>query len=79
MAAKAGCNTMTGAYEVSDGTLRWTGPVAATRMAGPTGDLADQDQWLTEVFTDGMDATLDQGTLTLANDKGLKIVLDQSS
>ena len=79
MAVKAGCNTMTGDYEVSDGTLQWTGPAAATRMACPTGDLADQDQWLTELFTDGMDATLDGGTLTLTNDKGLKIVLDQSS
>jgi heat shock protein HslJ len=79
MAAKAGCNTMTGEYEVSDGTLRWTGPVAATQMACPTGDLADQDQWLTENFTDGMDATLEEGTLTLTNDKGLRIVLDQSS
>jgi heat shock protein HslJ len=79
MAVKAGCNTMTGEYDVSDGTLKWTRPPAATRMACPTGDLADQDQWLTQLFTDGMDASLDGGTLTLTNADDVKIVLDESS
>jgi heat shock protein HslJ len=75
MAVKAGCNTQTADYDVSDGALRWTGPAAATTMACPTADLADQDQWLAGLFTDGMDATLDSGTLTLTNDDDVKIVL----
>ena len=68
MAVKAGCNTQTATYQVSDGTLKWTAPASATRMACPTSDLADQDQWLAELFTEGVDATLDDDTLTLSND-----------
>ena len=79
MAVRAGCNTMTGEYDVSAGHLKWTRPPAATRMACPTSDLADQDQWLTQLFTDGMDASLDGGTLTLTNADGVKVVLDESS
>jgi heat shock protein HslJ len=75
MAVKAGCNTQTGAYDVVDGALKWTAPAASTTMACPTSDLADQDQWLAGVFTDGMDASLDGGTLTLTNDDDVKLVL----
>ena len=67
MAVKAGCNTQTGAYEVSDGRLQWSGPAASTTMACPTADLADQDQWLAGLFTDGMDAKHDGDTLTLTS------------
>jgi heat shock protein HslJ len=77
MAVKAGCNAQTAEYEVADGTLRWTGPVAATKMACPTDDLAAQDQWLAGLFTDGMDAALDGGRLTLTNDEDVKIVLGE--
>jgi heat shock protein HslJ len=75
MAVKAGCNTQTGRYDVVDGVLKWTAPAASTTMACPTSDLADQDQWLAGVFTDGMDASLDGGTLTLTNDDDVKLVL----
>jgi heat shock protein HslJ len=68
MAVKAGCNTQTGDYKVSDGRLKWTAPAEATRTACPTADLADQDQWLADLFTTGMDASLEDGTLTLSND-----------
>ena len=79
MAVKAGCNAQTAEYEVADGTLRWTGPPASTKMACPTSDLADQDQWLAGLFTDGMDASLDNGTLTLTGGDGVEVVLDESS
>lgn len=74
MSANAGCNTMSADYELDDGTLRWTGAVASTVM-GCTGGLAEQDQWLTELLTDGVDAELDDTTLTLT-DGDVEIVLE---
>jgi heat shock protein HslJ len=64
LSVNADCNTMGGPFEVDDGTLRWTSEVASTAM-GCVGDLADQDEWLTDLFTDGVEAELDGGTLTL--------------
>lgn len=75
LAVKAGCNTQTGEYDVDDGTLKWTRPAASTMIACPTPDLAEQDQWLAGLFTDGMDATLDGGTLTLTGSDDVELVL----
>src|SRR5262245_28127358 len=66
MAVRAGCNTQTAEYEVADGTLRWTGPAASTRMACSP-QLEEQDRWLAGLFTDGMTALLDGSALSLAN------------
>ena len=68
MQLSAGCNIMSAAYDVTDGTLAWTGEPAATMMACPD-DLMAQDQWLIELFQDGVTATSDGSTLTLANDE----------
>jgi len=68
MQLSAGCNIMSAAYDVTDGTLAWTGDPAATMMACPD-DLMAQDQWLIELFQDGVTATSDGSTLTLANDE----------
>ena len=67
MQLSAGCNIISAAYDVTDGTLAWTGEPAATMMACPD-DLMAQDQWLIELFQDGVTATSDGSTLTLAND-----------
>ena len=53
MAVSAGCNTMTGAWELADGTLAWTGEPAQTLM-GCEPDLSEQDTWLLGLFTDGL-------------------------
>jgi heat shock protein HslJ len=67
MQMSAGCNIISAAYEINDGTLAWTGEPAATMMACPD-DLTAQDQWLIKFFQDGVTATSDGSTLTLAND-----------
>ena len=67
MQLSAGCNIISAAYDVTDGTLAWTGEPAATMMACPD-DLMAQDQWLIGLFQDGVTATSDGSTLTLAND-----------
>ena len=56
MAVAAGCNTMTGAWELVDGTLAWTGDPAQTMMACEPA-LSDQDTWLLGLFTDGLAAS----------------------
>jgi heat shock protein HslJ len=68
MQLSAGCNIISAAYDVTDGTLAWTGEPAATMMACPD-DLMAQDQWLVELFQDGVTATSDGSTLTLTNDE----------
>ena len=68
MQLSAGCNIISAAYDVTDGTLAWTGEPAATMMACPD-ELMAQDQWLIELFQDGVTATSDDSTLTLANDQ----------
>ena len=67
MQVSAGCNIMSAAYDVTDGSLAWTGEPAATMMACAD-DLMAQDQWLIELFQGGVTATSDGSTLTLTND-----------
>lgn len=78
MAVSAGCNTLFGGYELTDGTLRWSAMPASTRMGCPD-ELAAQDDWLTTVFAGGVAASTDGdrlvlrgdgATLTLARDAG---------
>ena len=66
MSVSAGCNTMFGAYDVTDGTLAWSGEPASS-LVGCEPELADQDAWLADLFTTGVDATLDGSTLTLTS------------
>jgi heat shock protein HslJ len=63
--ASAGCNLMSGEYEVVDGALK-VGMLAMTEMACAE-PLMAQDTWLAG-FLDGAAATLDDTTLTLAKD-----------
>ncbi|WP_243058074.1 META domain-containing protein [Nocardioides sp. SR21] len=74
LSANAGCNTMSAEYEVTDGNVAWSGPAASTMMAC-SDELTEQDQWLTELLTEGVDAKQDGDTLTLT-DVDLEIVLE---
>ena len=66
MSVSAGCNTMFGAFELTDGTLAWSGEPASS-LVGCEPELADQDAWLAELFTTGVEATTDGSTLTLTS------------
>ena len=61
----AGCNQLSGEYEIVDGALK-VGPMAMTEMACEQ-PLMDQDAWLS-AFLDGAAATLDGDTLTLTKE-----------
>ncbi len=73
--ASAGCNQMSGDYEVADGTLN-VGMLAMTEMACEE-PLMAQDTWLSG-FLDGATATLDDTTLTLAKDGTTLTLQDES-
>lgn len=64
LGANAGCNTMSGGYTITDGTLD-VSTMAATMMACDDALMA-QDTWLSEFLTSGPDITLDGDTLTLS-------------
>jgi heat shock protein HslJ len=66
MSVSAGCNTMFGPYDVTDGTLAWTGAPASSMMACAA-ELEEQDQWLTDLFTSGVQATGDGAALALTD------------
>ena len=75
LGASAGCNQMSGEYEVADGALK-VGMLAMTEMACEE-PLMSQDAWLSG-FLDGATATLDDTTLTLAKD-GTTLTLEDES
>jgi len=66
MAADAGCNSMAGTYDVTDGRLAWTSDPASTQIGCPE-ELMLQDQWLANLLTAGVDASLDGDSLTLSS------------
>jgi heat shock protein HslJ len=73
--ASAGCNQMSGEYEVADGALK-VGMLAMTETACEE-PLMSQDSWLSG-FLDGSSATLDDTTLTLTKD-GTSLTLQDES
>lgn len=67
LAVSAGCNTMSGEYDVTGEQLAWSGEPAATMM-GCLEDVAAQDQWLTSLFQSGVTVRLVDGELELTQD-----------
>ncbi len=63
LGARAGCNSLSGSYTITDGTLE-VETMASTMMACEDA-LMEQDQWLSEFLTSGPDIALDSATLTL--------------
>ncbi|MDP3894396.1 META domain-containing protein, partial [Nocardioides sp.] len=47
----AGCNHLSGDYELDDEGVRVVGPIGGTEMGCPAG-LMEQDLWLAELFTE---------------------------
>ena len=68
LAVRAGCNTLHAPYTFEGLVLKWTSTPAATMIGCPQ-ELVDQDEWLTGLFTTGMDASLDQFGANLTNDE----------
>jgi heat shock protein HslJ len=66
VAARAGCNSMNGGYEIVDGNLQVD--VMASTMMACDDALMDQDSWLSEFLTSGPAITLAGDTLTLSGD-----------
>jgi heat shock protein HslJ len=62
-----GCNSINGAYEVADGTITWADEPFGT-LIGCEAELQAQDEWLTALFADGAEASLDGEALTLTAD-----------
>lgn len=77
LAVDAGCNTQTAGFEVTDGTLKWSGPAAST-MKACSDELMAQDQWLAEIFTEGVTADIEGSTLILTTSDDAEIVLETS-
>lgn len=66
LAVQAGCNNMTSTYSFTDDVLKWTHQPAATMMACDQA-LMDQDTWITNLLTAGMEAKATSKTLTLTS------------
>ena len=66
LAVRAGCNTLHAPYTFEGLVLKWTSTPAATMMGCPQ-ELLDQDEWLTGLFTTGMEASVDQFGANLTN------------
>lgn len=64
MSVWAGCNTLFGPFEVDGTTIAWASEPAATMMMCEP-DLDEQDRWITELFSGGVDATAEGDDLTL--------------
>jgi heat shock protein HslJ len=62
-----GCNSISGGYELDDGTIRWADEPFGT-LIGCEAPLQAQDEWLSALFTDGAEIALDDETMTLAGD-----------
>ncbi len=73
--ANAGCNSMSGGYAITDGTLRLPGSLIQTEM-GCEKSLMDQDAWL-GAFLDGAAITSDGTTLVLTKDGVTLTLMDE--
>lgn len=74
LAANAGCNSMSGAFQIEDDVLT-AGPFASTMMACEQ-PLMDQDTWLNEFLSSNPTIALDGRTMTLTGDSAT-LTLDE--
>ena len=61
----AGCNTIVGGYEAADGVLTLQPDAASTMMACEPPALMEQDEWLVDFLSAGVQADRGDGTLRL--------------
>ena len=78
LVAKAGCNSMSGPWTDGEGdSVKWSGPAASTQMACDPA-LMEQDQWLADLLTAGMDVVDGDADLTLRSGD-VTIALDEAA
>lgn len=77
MTATAGCNIMFGGYEIDDGLLRWSDAPAQTQRACRD-EAAAQDDWLTNLLTEGASASFEGDDLVLTSGE-VRIELTEKS
>ncbi len=77
LSASAGCNTLSAAYTIDEGSLTLDGQPASTMM-GCDDDLMTQDGWLASFLADGPEAELDGDTLTLTGGDVTMTMLDET-
>jgi heat shock protein HslJ len=77
LAAVAGCNTMTGGYEL-DGDTLVVDPLAQTLMACE-GNLSDQDAWVAALLSGSPSVALAGESLTLTSDDVTVVLQDQAA
>ncbi|WP_122262887.1 META domain-containing protein [Ornithinimicrobium cerasi] len=75
VSASAGCNSMSGAYRLVDGTLV-VEPMAMTEMGCPE-ELMSQDAWLADLLTAEPALAVDGDTLTLTTASTVLTLLDR--
>lgn len=75
LSASAGCNNMSGAYEVTDGVLI-VDQMATTEMGCPN-NLMNQDQWLSTFLSSKPTVSLDGNNLVLTSDSTEITFLDR--
>jgi heat shock protein HslJ len=75
VAARGGCNSMSGGYEL-DGATLVVGPMAMTQMACAP-ELMDLDTWLAALLGSSPTLTLDGDSLTIANDTTSVALVDR--
>lgn len=71
----AGCNSMGGAYTITDGILT-AGQMFMTEMACEE-PLMDQDAWVAEFLSAGAEVTLEAETLTLVGESATIVLVDR--
>ncbi|KYH45332.1 META domain-containing protein [Branchiibius sp. NY16-3462-2] len=64
LAARPGCNNYSGPVAVTDGKIAWSGPAISTRMACSE-ELMAQDDWFSQLLTDGAELSVGDNALTL--------------
>ncbi|HET9422667.1 MAG TPA: META domain-containing protein [Nocardioides sp.] len=76
MAVSAGCNTLFGAYVDDDG-LHWEAEPASTLKACDP-ELSEQDDWLTTLFTEGLDIEESSDTGLVLTSGDIRIELSRT-
>lgn len=76
LSVRGGCNTMASGFEVTGGKLKWSGHPVGTQMMCED-PLVAQDKWLSDLFTNGVDAKWSGTDLLLsAGDVSLTLTAD---
>ena len=73
----AGCNSISFPYELNDARIEATGPAVSTMM-GCEPPLQEQDEWLTEFFTAGVEVETTEGENLLLRGEAIEVELERA-